>query len=270
MEDGKVLQKLLAPHWRELTPVELKVFITIFWLADPDSGELSISLFRLSNRAFLTTKELFPHVIKLNSRGLIFFRNADNHFLDSQFKILHNIQVDLSREPDEALAKVSEKVSRLCHEENVSVLNDRDNKNANVNETNRRDEHEWNNNPRDRVVEENNCVRTDVNVARPCFQDGDREATTESSETRNQNSQGSRDPAHLFELTAITLARSFRDEENLRLYSSYLSRYPVEIIVKAYQQVLNTPSNRIKKSPGAFFTFLVKKLFEERQASNRI
>jgi hypothetical protein len=49
------------------------------------------------------------------------------------------------------------------------------------------------------------------------------------------------------------------DLDNLALYEAYMKRYPEEIIRKAYQDVLNTPPDKIKKSAGAYFTFLVKK-----------
>jgi hypothetical protein len=61
------------------------------------------------------------------------------------------------------------------------------------------------------------------------------------------------------QMTAESIARSLGDLDNLALYEAYMKRYPEEIIRKAYQDVLNTPPDKIKKSAGAYFTFLVKK-----------
>jgi hypothetical protein len=57
-------------------------------------------------------------------------------------------------------------------------------------------------------------------------------------------------------MTAKQIANALGDEKNLALYDAYLNRYFNEAILKTYNQVLQTPRHRIKKSPGAYFTFM--------------
>jgi hypothetical protein len=54
MEDGKALRQILSPHWSNLSPLKVKIFITLYRLADPDSGELLMSLQRLSDKLHVT------------------------------------------------------------------------------------------------------------------------------------------------------------------------------------------------------------------------
>ena len=55
MEDGKILRQILSHHWKEMTPKEIKLFLTLFWLSDPETGELVISIFRLSQKTKIPT-----------------------------------------------------------------------------------------------------------------------------------------------------------------------------------------------------------------------
>lgn len=71
MENGKLLRTILAPHWWDLSPWEAKTFITIFWFADPATGELAISLYSLSQKVNSLTRDLLPWLEKLKLRGLI-------------------------------------------------------------------------------------------------------------------------------------------------------------------------------------------------------
>lgn len=57
---------------------------------------------------------------------------------------------------------------------------------------------------------------------------------------------------------AVEIAVAFKDEVNLGLYLSYCRKYPPEIIDKAFKVASETPPERIKRSRGAFFTYLVK------------
>lgn len=87
MEDGKSLRERLAPHWWDLSPWEVKIFITIFWFADPGTGELTISLYSLSQKVNSRTKDMLPWLEKLKLRGLIDFDPGSNPLLESCFKI---------------------------------------------------------------------------------------------------------------------------------------------------------------------------------------
>ena len=61
------------------------------------------------------------------------------------------------------------------------------------------------------------------------------------------------------ELLARDLAAGLNDEGNLRFYFSVCRRYPEEFLRKIYGQVKEIPLNKIKKSRGALFNYLVQK-----------
>jgi hypothetical protein len=60
------------------------------------------------------------------------------------------------------------------------------------------------------------------------------------------------------DLLALEICRAFKDKENLPLYLNYVKRYPIEIIQKAFEETQKMPLNKIKKTKGALFTYLVK------------
>ncbi len=64
--------------------------------------------------------------------------------------------------------------------------------------------------------------------------------------------------------SALEICQAFRDEDNLPLYQSYVGRYPKDLIQKAYQEAIKLPANKIKKTRGAFFTYLVKHYAQEK------
>jgi len=59
-------------------------------------------------------------------------------------------------------------------------------------------------------------------------------------------------------LLACKICKALKDDNNLALYLSYTKKYPEEIIRRAFDQVNKTPLNKIKKTKGALFTYLVK------------
>ena len=61
------------------------------------------------------------------------------------------------------------------------------------------------------------------------------------------------------ELLARDLAAGLDDEENLRFYLSVCRKYPEEFLRKTYGQVKEIPLNKIKKSRGALFNYLIQK-----------
>jgi hypothetical protein len=71
MEDGQLLRKILAPHWWDMSPLEVKIFITLYWFADPSTGELSLSLFSLSQKINTKTKEVLPCLERMKLRGRV-------------------------------------------------------------------------------------------------------------------------------------------------------------------------------------------------------
>lgn len=57
---------------------------------------------------------------------------------------------------------------------------------------------------------------------------------------------------------AWEICQAFKDKDNLPLYLSYVRKYPADIIRKAYQETMKLPANKIKKTRGALFNYLVK------------
>lgn len=57
---------------------------------------------------------------------------------------------------------------------------------------------------------------------------------------------------------AIEICHTFKDQSNLPLYLSYVRKYPAEIIQKAFKEALKLPSNKVKKTRGALFNYLVQ------------
>ena len=215
MEDGKLLKKTLAAHWWDLSPMEAKIFIILYWFADPDSCEVLLSISNLSNRVNLKPNLLVPNLEKLALRELIVFKQAEEHSLDSYFKILFEKKSQTIHNQDELFARIVEPLDESSAHVNDNVIIKNNNKSLNVNDN------------------------VNVSVAEKKSPDG---------------SQADRS-----ELTARQIAKTFGDEKNIALYEAYLNSYSREVILKAYHQVLQTPHHRIKKSPGAYFTFLVRR-----------
>lgn len=58
---------------------------------------------------------------------------------------------------------------------------------------------------------------------------------------------------------ASEIARTFQDEENQGYYAWVCENYPENLVKRAFEQVKMMPNDKIKKSRGALFTYLVKK-----------
>ena len=61
------------------------------------------------------------------------------------------------------------------------------------------------------------------------------------------------------DLLALDVARALDDTKNLGLYVSYCRKYPEDLIRKILGIVKEFPPERIRKSKGALFNYLVKK-----------
>lgn len=61
------------------------------------------------------------------------------------------------------------------------------------------------------------------------------------------------------ELLALDLARGLNDIKNLNFYLSISKKYPEELLRKLCSQVKEFPKDKIKKSRGALFTYLLKR-----------
>ena len=70
------------------------------------------------------------------------------------------------------------------------------------------------------------------------------------------------------ELLALDTAKALDDMKNLGLYISYCRKYPEDVIRKILGVVREIPPERIKKSRGALFNYLVQKHGKERTDEN--
>jgi hypothetical protein len=61
------------------------------------------------------------------------------------------------------------------------------------------------------------------------------------------------------ELLALDAASSLFDLENLALYISYSKKYPEALIRKTLAEVKQIPDEKIRKSRGALFNYLIQK-----------
>ena len=62
---------------------------------------------------------------------------------------------------------------------------------------------------------------------------------------------------------AMDIASALGDHKNLALYISYSRRYPVWLLRKVLGEVKEIPAEKIKKSRGALFNYLVQKYAKE-------
>lgn len=229
MEDGKLLRTYLSPHWWDLTPLEAKIVIILFWLADPDSKEVSISITSLAQRANSMNKSVTVALEKLILRGLITSTPPIQPSVDKTFKMLckkENSKGDKQPQIPDELQYVPVN-SDEQKKTPLTVNNDIDNKIYKY-----------------FIKTVNGTVASLGKKFKEFARDGNK-------------------------LKPEFIAKAFKDEENLRLYKVYCERYPVEIIHKAFEAVLKTPLKRIKKSPGAYFTYLVKKYGDSTTDKNK-
>ena len=225
MEERKLLWEKLAPHWWDMSPWEVKTFMSIYWFADPKTGELVISLYGLSQKVNSRANDLLPWLEKLKARGLVGLAPGPNPLLESRFKLWPGKSKFPSQTNHPDVAEIEG--LPVDPQEEFSPVN------GTVN-----------------VIDNDRSLRKtvpDVN-----------ERSSDSGIQQNGVGGETTQP-----LSATSIAESLDDLDNLALYEAYLKRYSDAIIRKAYRDVLQTPPEKIKKSAGAYFTFLVKKYGEE-------
>ena len=66
---------------------------------------------------------------------------------------------------------------------------------------------------------------------------------------------------------AIELAETLQDHNSLTLYQQFAEKYDEEYLRKVLERVMSIPSNKIRKSRGALFTFLINQ-HEQQQSNN--
>ena len=75
----------------------------------------------------------------------------------------------------------------------------------------------------------------------------------------NPNTHKSFRPRSRQELLALDLAEVLNDHKNLALYLFYSKKYPESFLRKVLGEVKEIPAEKIKKSKGALFNYLIKK-----------
>ena len=70
-------------------------------------------------------------------------------------------------------------------------------------------------------------------------------------------------PRNRKELLALDLSNALNDQKGLSLYISYAKRYPEPLLRKVLGVVKEIPDEKIKKSRGALFNYLIQKYGEK-------
>jgi hypothetical protein len=60
------------------------------------------------------------------------------------------------------------------------------------------------------------------------------------------------------EYLAFTIAETFNDVGQIKLYTNYCKKYPLILIQRAFAEAKSFPEERIKKSRAAIFFYLLK------------
>lgn len=71
-------------------------------------------------------------------------------------------------------------------------------------------------------------------------------------------------PQNSQDLLALDICQALDDSDNLALYLSYVRRYSPKVIHQAFNAARKLPENKIKKTRGALFTYLVKHYAEDQ------
>ena len=67
------------------------------------------------------------------------------------------------------------------------------------------------------------------------------------------------------EALAIKIAEGLDDAINVEQYLEYCKKYPKKLIKKAFNHVSEIPDYKIKKSRGAYFSFLIKEYAKDKE-----
>ncbi|MCL4873542.1 hypothetical protein KJ039_05630 [bacterium] len=70
------------------------------------------------------------------------------------------------------------------------------------------------------------------------------------------------------ELLAMDLAEALNDTKNLPLYLSYCNKYPEQLLRRGLSEVKELPREKIRKSRGALFNYLVQKYANKQNNQN--
>jgi len=68
---------------------------------------------------------------------------------------------------------------------------------------------------------------------------------------------------------ALEIARGLGEEEFLPIYRSFASRFSEELLRTVYEETLRIPAEKIRKSRGAIFNYLLKKHARKNQSNTK-
>jgi len=106
-------------------------------------------------------------------------------------------------------------------------------------------------------------VPSDSDVSLEDLSIGDRNDNGEVIHTKHDH--GIPDQA---ERLACLVADGLEDMKNLALYKNYCARFPTQMILKAYIKAKEVSPDKIKKSRGALFNFLIQRYAKKQTPNN--
>ena len=208
-------------------PSEAVVFWTLENLCGGAGGRYMLPLRKLARHCGLSVSTTNRAVLSLTRKAAIQYRRGYNQSRPSIFEIPQDTGEELSHSTG-AVAKIG-----------IPPPSDSDN---NI----------------------NNLSIGDINDRREVHKQNEDSESGQAQRSRRggvdrepmgKEDSGSSDKERL----AYRVADGLDDLKNLRLYQSYCGQYPTEVILTAYVRAREVSPDRIKKSRGALFNFLVQK-----------
>lgn len=260
--EKKLFHSLIA-----LSATEFKVFLALAMLADPKTGEVRLFLKDLAQDIGINYRAVALAAIKLNEMGYIDYIRSSGPFKETHCRILkfiHFLSPEFSTLSSTTSMNSVENnvVHDIVHsspQENIPLklaikksLNQKLHDNVNDNVIVKSLINKYNND-NDNVIDDTKKTPEEKKLE-------PREIHIRPSESFS--------PQTSEELLALDIAESFQDKENLALYLNFCKKYPEPIIRRAWGEVKETPAQKIKKSQGAYFTFLVKTYAQKQQSTS--
>ena len=116
-------------------------------------------------------------------------------------------------------------------------------------------------------VSSKHTARPKIGIPNPNDSDSINNISIGDNDRRGVHKQNEESESTNMERLACQVADGLDDRKNLRLYQSYCRRYSADIILKAFARAKEPSPDKIKKSRGALFNFLVQ-LYGGKQKYN--
>ena len=75
-------------------------------------------------------------------------------------------------------------------------------------------------------------------------------------------------PESVIDILAEAIALALADRSSVGFYRECLRRFPLGAVRTAFREAATLPEAQIRKSRGAYFTYLVKRLSAEQRTGN--